>query len=352
MLNTDELYASLRLLVETAAVSGNEEPLAVVIAGALEERSGRLLPLRRDGLGNRWLHVGPEGEPQRLLLAHMDEIGQRISSIRDDGLCTLTQVGGSDPQLWEGTPVVVHTAAGPRPGCIAPISHHVTFSQGAGPKDRLTQRELYLDLGTSNREELHSLGVRLLDPVTWPKQLWRLAGNVVQGRSLDDRFGCCALLEAALQLLADPPPVPTVLAWTVQEEIGLRGARALAARFTHCAEVIAIDSFCIGSGPRDNKQFTSAQLGNGPVLRSFDSTTLLPDVQRRAVLDKAQGLGIDPQTGYMPGGNDASMFEASGARVFGFSIPVQYSHTNVERVNLLDLAGLVRLITAWCGTAV
>jgi putative aminopeptidase FrvX len=350
MTDEEKLFTVLSELVLTAGVSGDEGRVADVVARHLQASGFTGAEIQSDYIGNRWVHLGPPGEPQRLLVAHMDEIGQRIASIRPDGYCTLQPIGGSDPQLWEGTPVDVHTQGGPVTGCIAPVSHHVTFSQGLAAKERLAQHELLLDVGANSPEEVAALGIQLLDPVTWPKTIALCANDMVQARSLDDRFGCCALLFAAAQLKEQPPSVPTVIAWSAQEEVSLRGARVLAHRFSKCSEVIAIDSFCTGAGPHDSKQWASAVLGCGPVLRSWDLTTLVPDAVRQELLHMASVLGVDLQYGYMAGGNDASQFEFCGACVFGLSVCVQYSHTNAERINLQDLAQLTRLIVAWCGT--
>jgi endoglucanase len=229
---------------------------------------------------------------------------------------------------------------------------------GLGPAQRLKAEDLYLDLGAGSAAAVAALGVRMLDPVTWIKGLTELSGGLAQGRSLDDRFGCLALVELAKRLHASPPPLPTVIAWTVQEEVGLRGARALAARFDRCTEVIAVDSFTIGMGPRDNRQFDSVRMGAGPALRAWDATTLMPDEAREAVSAAAAAAGVVLQYGHMPGGNDASVWEACasahggpGARVYGLGIPVQYSHSNVERANIGDLAALIGLLAALSAAA-
>ena len=109
-----------------------------------------------------------------------------------------------------------------------------------------------------------------------------------------------------------------------------------------------MDSYTIASTPRDNQQFAACTLGGGPVLRCLDNTTIVPDETRRALLGKAAELGFDLQYGYMPGGNDASMFEDSGAVVFGLGVALAYSHSAVERVHLGDLAGLCELLAQWC----
>lgn len=345
-----ELFTILEAMLQAAGVSGNEQAVAAALNQQLE-RAGCVVPaLKHDSLGNHWLHFGPEGEPQRLLVAHMDEIGFRITSIRPDGFCRVAPIGGIDAQLWEGTLVHVHTEGGVVPGCFAPVSLHVTTRQGHGPDKRLSASELHLDLGVRSADAVAELGVKVLDSITWPKVVTRLAGELVQARSLDDRFGCTALIRVAAALTAQPPGVRTVLAWAVQEEVGLRGARLLAKRFPDCREVIAVDSYTIGGGPRDNSQFDGPKLGGGAAFRCWDATTLLPDAERRMVLAKLEALGHKVQYGHMPGGNDASVFEDSGARILAFGVPLQYSHSAVERIHLGDLAALAALLEDWCRT--
>lgn len=345
----DQLAQTLHSLINIAGVSGNEYSVAEYIRGELQSYGFAADRIHHDRLGNLWVAFG-EGEPKRLMVAHMDEIGLRITSIRADGICRVAACGGIDPQLWEGTPVVVHTKKGDVPGCIAPVSHHITFRTSLGPKGRISIEDLLVDVGAGSKEVAQSMGLGLLDTVTWPKKLTNLGNSLVQGRSLDDRFGCCALLMVAKQLVETPPTEPVILAWSVQEEVGLRGAKALSRRFNNLDEVIAVDSFTVGTGPRDNKQFDECTLGGGAVLRSLDSTTLVPERERSKLLDKAQGLGFPLQYGYMPGGNDASVFEAGGASVFGLSVPLQYSHSQVERIHLGDLEKLTGLLTAWCSS--
>lgn len=349
-MDTQYLYALLSEFVLAHGVSGNEARVAEVVERRLVEIGYPKDRIKRDALGNRWMEFGGSLKPERLLVAHLDEIGFRITSIRPDGLMRVVNVGGLDAQLYEGAPVAVHTTSGDISGTFSTLSHHVSLRSSKSDGRRLSVEDLILDIGATSADEVHKAGVHLLDTVTFPKRFEQLAGGFVQGRSLDDRFGCTALVALAEYLFNNEPPVPTVLAWSVQEEVGLRGARALAERFKGVDEVIAIDSFTVGSGPRDNKQFDAVKPGGGAVLRAFDSTTLVPDVTRKAIFEKAESLDFKLQYGYMPGGNDASMFEVFGSRVFGFSVPVIYSHTAAERINIHDLASLIELLYAWTAT--
>ena len=132
----------------------------------------------------------------------------------------------------------------------------------------------------------------------------------------------------------------------------LTAAYELIARagLTHARPPYGIDSVTVGSGPRDNKQFDSVQLGSGPAIRAWDATTMLPEASFRAALARAEQIGVPLQYGYMQGGNDASVFEPSGARVLGLGVPLAYSHSNVERIHMGDLEQLVELLVGWCTT--
>jgi putative aminopeptidase FrvX len=350
MAGTHSLESVLEQLILTPAVSGSEHRLRRVIEGQLAQLGIDPARTGHDRMGNLWLHCGPAGEPTRLLVAHMDEIGWRISSVRPDGHCHLTPLGGNDAQLYEGTRVHVHTEAGSLPAAIAPVSLHITDRQGLGPKHRLGAHELLLDVGADSPGGVAALGISLLDSVTWPKTYERVGTDWVQARSLDDRFGCAALVDLARRLETKQPGEPTILAWAVQEELGLRGARALAQRFGQCHEVIAIDSMTTGTGPRDNRQFQAVLPGSGPALRCFDSTVIVGEPERRAIIDRAQGLGHTLQLGFMPGGNDASVFQNGEALCFAFGIALQYSHSMVERIRFSDLEALCNLLGDWCGS--
>ena len=348
MHRTPELLALLQDLVLTYGVSGNETQVARVVTNRLESLGVDPGLVHRDYIGNHWVCFGPDGEPERVLIAHMDEIGLRITRIREDGHCHVQPVGGIDPQLWEGTAVLVHTEAGSVSGCIAPVSHHISYRTVHAAGARITAADLVVDVGTESEDGTRELGISVHDTVTWQKSFARIGEAKVQGRSMDDRFGCTALIALAAQLAMEPPPVPTAVCWSVQEEVGLKGATALVKQFPLVREVIAVDSFTVGTGPRDVKTFDSVKLGNGPVLRCWDNTMLVPDENRKRVIKQAEELGFELQTGYMPGGNDAGVFVTQNARLLSFSVAVEYSHSQVERIHLGDLEQLTAFLIAWC----
>ncbi len=349
----NEVQACLAALVETPGVSGSEDRVAALISDMLVDAGYSREDIQRDEIGNLWIPLGPDDSPvERILVAHMDELGLRVASIRPDGYCHLAPVGGLDPQLWEGTKVLVHSGNGSVPGCIAPVSHHISYQSVYQDRRRIGAADLVLDVGANSADAVRAMGIQLLDPVTWDKQLTAIEGGIVQGRSLDDRFGCCALVMLAKALAGHPPAIGTVLAWSVQEEVGLKGAEALAKTFPDVREAVAVDSFTVGAGPRDVKTFEAVKLGEGAVLRSWDSRMLVPDTVRDRLLKKAAALGHQLQVGFMPGGNDSAPFISGRTRRYCFSVPLMYSHSQVERISLQDLDRLIALLTDWVGTGI
>src|SRR5688500_4619715 len=132
-----DLLAVLARLVECPGVSGSEERLAALVESELASAGYAAGQIERDYLGNRWLKLGPAGQVERLLVAHMDEIGLRVTAIRPDGICRVAAVGGIDPQLREATSGLVITRRGSVTGCVAPVSMPVTQRSNVGPTPRL-----------------------------------------------------------------------------------------------------------------------------------------------------------------------------------------------------------------------
>jgi putative aminopeptidase len=209
----------------------------------------------------------------------------------------------------------------------------------------VTVESLLIDVGTSSRDETFGLGVQLLDPITVPKTFTRLAGTRVAGRSMDDRFGCAALV--ALTQGIEPRDVHGTLtiAWSVQEELGLIGAEALAREFSPDV-VIPVDTYVTSDSPIEDKRIGNAALGDGPIIRALDRSNVAPIALVRSVLAFAERNGLELRYGATGGGNDGSVFRTGNSSVLPLAIPLRYAHTAVETIDTQDLAGLVRLLRA------
>jgi putative aminopeptidase FrvX len=323
----------LASLVEAYGVSGSEGPVRRLIEGLLPKG----VKPETDSAGNLWVSVG-RGEPTVVFVAHLDEVGFRVTAIRDDGLLELEPVGGLFPSLWEAKPALVHTGAAMVPGIFIPRDSGAAELRRAPPYMRA-------DVGTASRDATAALGVRVGHTLTMPKQYVRLAGSRATGRSFDDRVGSAAQLLALRRL--DPARLRhrVIFLWSVREEIGLEGARAAAnALGLGAARVHAIDTFVSADSPLEPKQFAVAPLGRGAVARAVDNSSVTPPALLDTLVALAGRHQVPLQVGTTNGGNDGSAFSDYGVPDVPIGWPLRYSHSPAETMDLKDLVSLARMV--------
>jgi putative aminopeptidase len=323
-------------LVQSYGVSGMEAPVRATVE--------RLLPTglrpETDTAGNLWVTLG-QGEPTVVFVAHLDEIGFRVTGIREDGSLDLDPVGGLFPSLWEAKPALVHTGRGTVPGIFMPRD------SAAGADLKRTPPNLRADVGTSSRGATAALGIRVGNTLTMPKQFIRLAGARATGRSFDDRVGSAAQVLAVRRL--DPARLrhTVIFIWSVREEIGLEGARAAAnALGLRPVRVHAIDTFVSADSPLEPQNFAQAPLGHGPVARAVDNSSVTPPADVDSLLALTRARRIPLQVGTTNGGNDGSVFAAYGVPDVPIGWPLRYSHSPAETIDLRDVASLADIIQA------
>ncbi len=323
----------LSALVESYGPSGMEGPVRDVVRRALPKWANPITDLA----GNLWLDLG-KGDPTVVFVAHLDEIGFRVSAIRDDGSLEVTPLGGFFPSLFEATPALVHGLETVTPGVFS-------LRDSIGPNPRRTPPALRVDLGTSTSAETAALGVTVGNTVTMPKEYTRLAGTRATGRSFDDRVGCTALLLAVRNLNPAKLRHRVIFIWSVREEIGLEGAQVVAdALGTRTSRVHAIDTFVSADTPLELKNFGLAPLGAGPVARALDNSSVTPPAYVDSLVALARTAGIPLQVGSTNGGNDGSTFGAYGVPDVPIGWPLRYAHSPAEVIDLKDVAGLGSLV--------
>jgi putative aminopeptidase FrvX len=323
-------------LVESYGVSGMEMP----VRAAVERLLPRGLQAVTDSAGNLWVTVG-QGEPTVVFVAHLDEIGFKVSSIRDDGSLDLEPVGGLFPSLWEAKAALVHTGRATVPGVFLPRDS----AAAADPKR--TPPNIRADVGTTSRDATASLGIRVGNTLTMPKQFVRLAGARATGRSFDDRVGSAAQLIALRRLNPARLRHTVIFIWSVREEIGLEGARAAAnALGLRPARVHAIDTFVTADSPLEPQNFAQAYLGRGAVARALDNSAVTPPAYVDSLVALARASRIALQVGTTNGGNDGSVFAGYGVPDVPVGWPLRYSHTPAETIDLRDVVSLADMIQA------
>ena len=318
--------ADLDALLRIPGVSGYEGP----VREHLRARVRDLGPLREDAMGNLTLTLGDRG-PHLLIVGHMDEIGLVVSAIDDDGLVRFEKVGTIDDRLLAGHHVEVHTRAGTLMGVIGATPPHLGGSAGSSPAT------LAIDLGTEDAAATRELGVAPLDPVTFVKEPRVLAGTRLNCRAIDDRVGCALVLWAARYAATRPLAARITFAWSVQEEVGLRGAQALAHAAGGYDFVLPLDACASTDGPNHPKRLANFPLGRGPVLRMIDHGSIASFPFARWLDARAREAGVTLQRGVTGGETDGVPLQTIGAHMVPLTIPMRYVHSLAETCDLRDV---------------
>lgn len=323
-------------LVQSYGVSGMEAPVRATVQKSLPGWARTIT----DTAGNLWLTVG-KGEPTVVFVAHLDEVGFRVTGIREDGSLELAAVGGIFPSLWEAQPALVHTGREVIPGVFLPRDSVPPAAL------RRTPSALRADVGAGSRAAAEAMGISVGNTLTMPKQFVRLAGNRATGRSFDDRVGDAAQILAVRHLGRQRLHHTVVFIWSVREEIGLEGARAAASALgVKPIRVHAIDTFVSADSPLEPKNFGLAPLGRGAVARALDNSSATPPAMVDSLAALARARRIPFQVGTTNGGNDGSMFVPYGVPDVAIGWPLRYSHSPAETIDLRDVVSLADMIQA------
>ena len=331
-----DLPAFLKKLISAPGLSGYEAPVRKLIEETwtplVDEvsvsRLGSLHALQR---GN-----GPEPRPSILLAAHMDAIGFIVSGVVD-GFLRFTNIGGIDPRVLPGQPVMVYGRE-PVPGVIVQppanlLPEHV--QQGSVPKD-------YLLIDTGLLPEEVAVKIRVGDVAAYAQEALETNGDTLSGHSLDDR-AAVAVVTHCLELLKDRQHAWDV--WgvaTVQEEVGVKGAMTSAYQLRPSLAVAIDVTFAASPGSPSHRTFA---MGKGPTLcwgpnvhpKIFEEMKKLAEK-----LDIPYAVEVNSRHS----GTDAYGLQvaAEGIPTMVVGIPLRYMHTPVEMISMKDIHRAGRLL--------
>jgi len=333
----------LRELVAVNGPSGAEEQVAQAI-GRLARPLADSLEL--DPLGNiiATRQATAHGARRLILAAHMDEVGLLVRAIGPDGFLRIETLGGTDTRVLLGQRVWVRGDKGRMLGVIGTRSVHL--QRAADRATVPTHAELYVDIGARTAEEARRMGAREGDPAGFVGELAELglASGRYTAHALDDRAGCAILLALLARFTGEPPPITLVALFTVQEEVGLRGAQA-AARGELCDLALAVDTTAADDTPEIGT--LQLRLGAGPAVKVMDFSQIAHPAVRRGLLAAAAAAGVAVQHEILAGiGTDAGalQFGGRGTPACTLSIGSRYTHSPVEVLDRADLEAAVALL--------
>jgi tetrahedral aminopeptidase len=336
----------LERLTEACAVSGDEGAVRKIV---VEEIKPYVSDLRVDALGNVLAVRQGQGKDRLrvMLAAHMDEVGFMIVQDEEQGIFRFELVGGLDIRLLVGKPVLVGKDR--VPGVIGAKPIHLTTTEER--QQSISLETLRIDVGPD-----HARKVKVGDWATFATKFER-TGPSLRAKAMDDRMGVANLIELVKHT---PPNIDLLAAFTVQEEVGLRGARVAAfALDPQIAFVLdctpAHDLPPWNAGPCDNPADCventryNTHLGAGPAIYVADSSTLSDPRLIRHVIDTAEALGIPYQIRQPGGGGTdagAIQLQRAGVPSLSISVPGRYIHSPFTFCRLEDWKNTLALVHA------
>ncbi len=326
----------LKILDERHGVSGAENDIRECVK---ELFSKLCTDVSVDALGNViGIKKGTNpSAPSIMIEAHMDELGMMVSSVTDEGSLKFVPIGGFDPKVLPGTEVTVHGKE-KLFGLIGAMPPHlVTDKKKATPLE-----DLCVDIGYPKEKTAQLVSVG--DIITINTAFTQLDDDMVAARCIDDRGGLAIVLKVIEMLSSFEIENDVIAVATVQEEVGLRGAKTAAAGLLPgCA--IAID-VCHAESPGVSDDAYPA--GKGPVITMGPN---LHSKMTRNLIDIANNDNIDIQLEACDGntGTDAWEIQVAGCGIPTalLSIPVRYMHANYEVCSSADMESAARLIASF-----
>jgi len=327
-------FELLRKIVEAPGISGYEFlGIRDVVVEALREHVDEL---KIDRMGNVIAHKKGNG-PKIMVAAHMDKIGLMVNYIDKDGYLHVVPVGGVDPRTLVAQRVRIVTENGERYGVVGHIPPHLTK-----PEERRKAADwdtIVVDVGADSKEEAEKMGIKVGTVMEFAPAFTKLTENRFASPYLDDRMCLYAMIEVAKAIENHEADIYFVA--SVQEEVGLRGARV--ASYAIDPEIgIAMD-VTFAKQPGDKGKIV-VELGKGPVMDV--GPNINPKVRAFAEeVAKKHGIPLQVEPSPRPTGTDANIMQINreGVATAVLSIPIKYMHSQVELADARDVDNTIKL---------
>lgn len=326
-------------LLSTPGVSGYEQRVQDVVRKYAAPFADTITT---DLHGNVILTANSGAEARVMLAGHCDQIGLIVSYIDENGFIYTQTVGGWDPQQLIGQRMTIWAEGGPIHGVIARKAIHLLDSEER--KQVVKAKELWIDIGARDKEQAASL-VQIGDSVTLQLGLQPLLNNLANSPAMDNRTGLWVCVEAMRRAVGMGLKCSLSAVSTVQEEIGLRGAKTAAFGIDpHIG--IAVDVTHATDCPTvDPKQQGDIKLGGGPVI--VRGPNINPEVSTR-LISLAETNEIDVQRNALgraaPNDSNALQVTRGGVAAGILALPNRYMHSAVETVSLDDVDNAAQLL--------
>lgn len=322
----------LKKLCDAFGVSGCEGEIRDIIIPEIKEYCDEI---KIDSMGSVIaLKRGRNHEKKVMLAAHMDEVGFIISGVTEKGYLEFKTVGGIDTRVIISKNVVV--GKNKIPGVIGVKAIHL---QSKSEREEVPKvKSLYIDIGAKDKEDALKY-VNLGDYAAFATKYADFGDNCIKAKAIDDRAGCYVLTK----LIKEPAEYDTYFCFTVQEEVGLRGARTAAYRIKPDIALVLEATTCadVHNTPEQSRV---TDLGGGAVISFMDSGTIVNRDYIEFLKRISDGVKIQYKKTTL-GGNDAGAIHqtGSGIKTASLSIPCRYLHSPVGIASKSDIGAMEEL---------
>ena len=332
----------LQELSKTISPSGFEEEAVGVWKDYVQKSAGRV---KVDVHGNAICGINTEAKRKIMLCGHIDEIGYMLKYIDDKGFIYFSLIGGIDPQIIPGRQVLIKGRRGRVLGIIGRKPVHLMSNEDLGKKIKI--EDLWIDIGAKSKKEALNL-VSIGDVAVPFAEFANLENSNITGRGFDDKAGAFVTARVLEDLAKAKLNCSVWGVATVQEEIGLRGARTSAYGISPDIGIAVDVTFASDYPGIDKRKTGEIFIGKGPVIAK--GPNIHPKVFA-GLVEAAEKNKIPFQVEAIPRatGTDANVIQLtkSGVAAGLVSIPLRYMHTPVEIVNTKDLDNTILLIEAF-----
>ncbi len=348
--NLKNLSALLEKLSNAHGISGHEKEIRTILE---EEIKPFVDEIKVDKLGNV-IATKNGGGPSVMIAAHMDEIGFMVKYIDDNGFIYFAKSGSWVDQTLLNQRVIIHSKNKHIIGVVGSKPPHIMKPEEA--KRIIEIGDMYIDIGAKNKKNAEKIGIQVGDTITVDRKFEPLSNSMVTGKAFDNRAGIVMMIEAAKLLSKTKVKARIHFVGTVQEEVGLKGARTSAYSLNPDV-AIATDVSIPGDHPGMDKKHSSLAIGKGPSITVSDAEGI-GIVVAESVLDwmkeTAEKEKIPYQLSVTDGGfTDAAIINMTkhGIPAGGICVATRYIHSPVEVLDLEDLEQCAKLIAECIKTA-
>lgn len=343
MVKLDETLTMFKDLTDAKGIPGNEKEARDVMNKYISPYADEVM---YDNLGSLIAKkTGDENGPKIMVAGHLDEIGFMVTRIDDKGFVYFQTTGGWWSQVMLAQRVTIMGSNGDVTGVIGSKPPHILSAEAR--KKPVEIKDMFIDIGASSKDEAESFGVKPGDSVVPYFEFTPLKNEkLLLAKAWDNRIGCAIAIEVLKQLKDENHPNIVYGVGTVQEEVGLRGAKT-AANTIKPDIGFGVDVGIAGDTPGVSDHEADSKIGKGPQIVLYDASMVAHKGVRDLVVKTAEENNIPYQyTSMAGGGTDSGSIHltANGVPSLSITIATRYIHTHAGILHRDDFDHAVKLI--------